>query len=189
MNIAKFKSLLGFQEPLLCIQGNIFETPADHIAFAVNYPNSEGRFNNDTGFAAEICGDYWPELRNIRFEKGEIRSHSSRGKTFHAMAVHTNEPNGWNNAPELIESCLNRLPVSSEEVIAIVLIGGGESGKKWKSSVNNIVGMSRSYKTVVLYVKEPDYYKAVMLTGLAYQSIPLNLLPKTKKLRAENVLS
>jgi len=185
MNIAKFKLLIGFQEPLLCIQGDIFETPADHIVFAVNYPNSEGQYDNSSGFAAEVCRNYWPELSNIKFEKGESRSCLSKGKFFHAIAVHANEPNGWKDTPELIESCLNRLPVSSEEVIAIVLIGGGVAGKKWKSSVNNITGMSRSYKTIVLYVKKPDYYQAIMQTGLAYRSIPLSLLPKSRKYRAE----
>ncbi|MCX6797983.1 MAG: hypothetical protein NTX66_02065 [Candidatus Falkowbacteria bacterium] len=188
MNIERFKQTINFQEPILCIQGDVFETPADHIAFAVNYPNSEGQYNNSgTGFAGEVCRHYWPELRNIKFTKGEIRSHTSMGKTFHAMAVHTNEPSGWKDAPELIECCLNKLPVSSVDVIAIVLIGGGIAGKKWQASINNIVGMSRSYKTVVLYVKEQEYYKAIMQIGLAYQGIPLGLLPKTKKYRAELV--
>ena len=185
MNIAKFKLLIGFQEPLLCIQGDIFETPADHIVFAVNYPNSEGQYDNSNGFAAEVCHNYWPELSDIKFQKGEIRSCLSKGKFFHAIAVHTNEPNGWRDSPKLIEDCVNRLPVSSEEVIASVLIGGGVAGKKWKSSINNIVGLSRSYKTIVLYVKEQDYYQAIMQTGLAYQSIPINLLPKSRKYRAE----
>jgi len=109
MNIEKFKRAICFQEPLLCIQGDIFETPADHIAFAVNYPNSEGHYdNNDTGVAAEVCQRYWPELKNIKFEKGETRSHRSMGKTFHALAVHTNELNGWKDAPQLIETCLNK---------------------------------------------------------------------------------
>ncbi|MFA7702565.1 MAG: hypothetical protein WCX80_03880 [Patescibacteria group bacterium] len=185
MNIEKFKKAINFQDPMLCVQGDIFETPADHIAFAVNYPNSEGEYNNsDTGFAAKVCEDHWPELANIKFEKGEIRSHRSMGKTFHAMAVHTNEIGGWKNAPELIRVCLNKLPTSSVEVIAVVLIGGGISGKKWKAGLDNIIGMSQSYKTVVLYIKEKNYYEAALRTGIAFQGIPLELFPKTIKYRA-----
>ncbi|MFA4942730.1 MAG: hypothetical protein WC564_03790 [Patescibacteria group bacterium] len=72
MNIEKFKKAINFQDPMLCVQGDIFETPADHIAFAVNYPNSEGEYNNsDTGFAAKVCEDHWPELANIKFEKAK----------------------------------------------------------------------------------------------------------------------
>ena len=185
MNITRFKQIIDFQEPLLCILGDVFKTPVDHIAFAVNYPNSAGEYNNsDTGFAADVCKRYWPELKKIEFKKGEIRSHRFMGKTYHAMAVHTNESYGWQDSPHLIELCLNKLPVSSEEVIAVILIGGGVSGNKWKASVNNIVGMSKSYKTIVLYIKEIEYYKIILDTGLAYATIPLNFLPKTKKYRA-----
>jgi len=185
MNIHQFKKAIAFQEPLLCIQGDIFDTPADHIAFAVNYPNCMGSYDNSGGFAGEVCSLAWPELKNIKFSKGEVRHHRFMGKTYHAMAVHTNEVNGWQDTPELLELCLNRLPVDSTEIIAIVLIGGGVSGKKWKASVNNIVGMSKSYKTVALYVKEQKHYQALLALGVVCQTIPLSLLPKTKKYRAE----
>jgi len=185
MNLYQFKKAVAFQEPMLCIQGDIFDTPADHIAFAVNYPNTQGDFNNSGGFAGEICSKFWPELKNIKFAKGEIRSHRFMGKIYHAMAVHTNEIDGWQETPELLEMCLNKLPVDSTEVITVVLIGGGVAGKKWKASIKNVIGMSRSYKTVVLYVKEPEYHKALAALGIICESIPLNFFPKTKKYRAE----
>ncbi len=187
MNIYQFKKAIAFQEPLLCIQGDIFQTPADHIAFAVNYPNCAGEYNNSGGFAGQVCAEAWPELKNIKFAKGEIRHHLFMGKTYHAMAVHTNEVNGWKETPELLEFCLNRLPVDSTEVIAIVLIGGGKAGAKWKASVNNIIGMARSYKTIALYVKEEKPYQALLALGIVCQTIPLNFFPKTKKYRAELV--
>lgn len=177
--------IIDFQEPMICLQGDIFDTPADHIAFAVNYPNSSGDFGNTGGFAGEVCRRFWPELEFIKFKRGEIRAHTSHGKTFHAMAVHTNEIDGWKDTPELIESCLNRLPVSSEEVIALVLIGGGKAGKRWKANVKNIVGMSRSYKTTVLYIRDSERYQAILAARLAYQGIPLHLVPKTQKYRAQ----
>lgn len=189
MNIYQFKKAVDFQEPLLCIQGDIFSAPADHIAFAVNYPNGEGRYDNSGGFAGDVCQRAWPELASISFEKGEIRSHRYGGKTFHAMAVHTNETDGWKEAPNLIKECLDRLPVDSTDVIAIVLIGGGKSGKKWRASVNNIVGMSRSYKTVVLYIKENDYYRAAVRMGVVYSNIPLALFPKTLKYGAQALVA
>jgi hypothetical protein len=133
----KFKRIIGYFDPLMCVQGNIFETPANHIAFAVHYPNGKGEFKNCTGFAGDVCSYAWPELKDIKFEKGEVRSHEYCGKTYHAMAVHSNELGGWDKAPEFIELCLNKIPVNDKEVIATVLIGGGEAGKKWKANPKN----------------------------------------------------
>jgi hypothetical protein len=45
--------------------------------------------------------------------------------------------------------------------------------------------MSRSYKTIALYVKEIKPYQALLQLGIVCQTIPLNFLPKTKKYRAE----
>ncbi|HNX10792.1 MAG TPA: hypothetical protein PKI61_01495 [bacterium] len=189
MNIRKFKDYIGYQEPMMCIQGDILETELDDIVFAVNYPNLSGEYDNTGGFAGEICRRFWPELKDIKFTEGEVISHYAQGKRFHAIAVHSNEPNGWKNAPALIESCLNKIRVSSEEGLAIVLIGSGAAGKKWKASVDNIVGMSRSYKNVVLYIKNKDYYKALIRAAMTYESIPLHLAPKTLKYRTRELAS
>ena len=82
---------LGLQKPLLAVQGDIFDTPADHIAFAVHWPNKEGYSNNDNGgFASLVAAHGWDDIGKISFEKGRPQSKYIRGKYFHALPVHTN---------------------------------------------------------------------------------------------------
>lgn len=166
---------------MLCVQGDIFITPADHIAFAVNYPKKDGTWANTGGFAKLVEERGWEGLSKIKFTKGESVSKKIGGKTYHAMAVHSNEPGGWDEAPELIHFCLNNLPVDSVEMVAIVLIGGGKSGEDFKANVKNIEGMSRTYKSIVLYVKEVEHYGLLLARGLAAAAIPF--APKTRKYR------
>lgn len=49
MILEKFLRSLGLQKPLLAVKGDIFATPADHIAFAVHWPNKQGYSNNNNG--------------------------------------------------------------------------------------------------------------------------------------------
>lgn len=173
MTLLKFLKSLGTQEPLVAVQGNVLDTPADHIAFAIHYPNSIGeRPPISGGFAFDVANKVWPELIHYVPKKGEVLSKRVFGKTYHAMAVHSNEINGWKESPQLIESCLNKLPVNSSEVIACVMIGGGNAGKKWKANVENISGMVNSYKTVVLYVYEPDMYNILLQCGIISMPFP-----------------
>ncbi len=189
MNLTRFLTIIGYQQPLVCIQGDILDTPADHIAFAVHYPDSNGNYNNSGGFAGVIAEKFWPEIATTKFEPGKPISKKIKGKTFHALPVHSNEPNGWDDAPGYITQCLNLLPVDSTEVIATVLIGGGKAGTQFKASVKNLEGLSRTYKTVVLYVKELQQYEALLKYGLVSATIPLEALPRAKKYReiAENI--
>ncbi len=167
MNKYEFLNNLGLREPMLCVHGDIFETPADHIAFAVHYPNKEGYSNNaNGGFSHEVQKRFWPQLADIVFEKGVPRSYTAWGKMFHALPVHTNEEGGWDEAPQLIQACLRKLPVSSTEVIATVLMGGGSSGLKWKANPGNIEGMMLAPKTVVLYVNDDKLYEQLLALGI-----------------------
>lgn len=183
MNIFHFFSALKRQKPLVAVQGDIFNTPADHIAFAVHWPNDAGHFDNDDGGFSSLVANYgWPELATIRFEKGKPKSKKINGKTFHALPVHTPQDGGWDESPELIEECLNKLPVSSHKVIACVLIGGGNAGQKYKASVRNLEGMLRTHKTVVLYVYDQSMFDLLLMTGVVAQplpwGIPLDKIPK-----------
>lgn len=188
MVLVNFMRALGLQKPLLAVRGDIFETPADHIAFAVHWPNKEGYCNNDTGgFSTRVAEFGWPELGSIIFEKGKPHTKKIKGKYFHALPVHTPEEGGWDESPFLIEECLNKLPVESSEVIAVVLIGGGNAGEKYKASVKNLEGMIRTYKTVVLYVYDDLMFNLLVGTGVVAQGIPqetsLINLPKVYKYR------
>lgn len=186
MILSTFMEQLGLQKPLLAIQGDIFDTPADHIAFAVHWPNTNGHYNNDDGGFSSLVAKYgWNDLGTIRFEKGVPVSKKIRGKYFHALPVHTPEVGGWDEAPKLIEDCLNRLEVPSTEVITTVLIGGGNAGQKYKASVSNIEGMIRSYKTVVLCVFQDWMFDLLVSAGVVAEATPKGLslakLPKVVK--------
>lgn len=188
MKLNKFLSALGLQKPLVAIQGDIFDTPADHIAFAVHYPNKKGESDNSkSGFASQVYEHGWTSLKTIKFKAGWPVTKKIKGKYFHALPVHSNEEGGWEGSPELIQDCLNRLPVSSTEVVAIVLIGGGAAGLKYKASVRNIEGMVKSYKTVVLYVYEDWMMKLLCDTGVVVEYLPKNIpmlnLPKVMHYR------
>ena len=190
-HLYEFLAALKRQKPLLAVQGNIFDTPADHVAFAVHWPNKEGHYNNnDGGFSSRVAEYGWPELAHIRFEKGKPQSQMIKGKMFHALPVHTPEKGGWDETPQLIESCLNQLPISSSEVIACVLIGGGHAGKKFKASITNLEGMVRTLKTVVLYVYNSSLYDLMLMNGIVAQplpyGIPLGEIPKPVLYRDRN---
>lgn len=188
MYLHEFMQATGIQKPLLAYRGNIFETPADHIAFAVHWPNDEGYSNNDNGgFSSRVAEFGWPELGSITFRKGISVSKKINGKHFHALPVHTPQKDGWDETPYLIEDCLNKLPVSSTDVIAIVLIGGGKAGEKYKASIKNLEGMIRTYKTVVLYVYDDIMFNLLIGTGVVAQGTPLGTplseMPRVYKYR------
>ncbi len=121
-------------------------------------------------------------MKNIRFEKGKPQSKKIKGKTFHALPIHTPQDGGWDESPELIKECLNKLPVGSGEVIACVLMGGGNAGEKYKASVRNLEGMIMSYKTIVLYVYNDWMYDLLTMTGAIAKplpiGVPLDMVPK-----------
>lgn len=186
MNIQEFLAANKMQKPLIAIQGDIFKTAADHIAFAVHWRNSKGYLNNaNGGFADEVAKYGWPELADIEFKKGKPATKYIEGKYFHALPVHTNDEGGWDESPQLIEECLNLLPVPSTDVIACVLMGAGHAGVKYKATVNNIEGLIKSYKTTVLYVYDQLLYDLLIGTGVVAASIStghkLNQLPKVFK--------
>ncbi|MEZ4103009.1 MAG: hypothetical protein R3B55_00300 [Candidatus Paceibacterota bacterium] len=168
MNKQQFLSAVGLEQPLLSVHGDIFETPADHIAFAVNFAGKSSKPVNSGGFAGEVSRRYWPEISNHEFQAGVPVSRyiASAGKFFHALPVHSNEEGGWKDAPELITKCFNLLPVPSTEVIATVLMGAGSSGTKYNASPRNIEAMALSYKEIVLYIYEEAVYHLLLQTGL-----------------------
>ncbi len=172
MELFQFFKTLGVEKPLIAVQGDIFDTPADHIAFAVHYPTKAGFCNNGNGgFASEVLDYGWSDMGKIIFKKGEPVTRKIRGKYFHALPVHAPEEGGWEETPGLIELCFNRLPVNSTDVIASVLIGGGHAGEKYKANVRNLEGMIRTYKTVVLYVYDEPMYQLLVGTGVAARPI------------------
>lgn len=188
MDLQQFLISNGLQKPLVAFQGDIFNTNALHIAFGVHWRNSKGELNNaHSGFAALVAAYGWPELATFEFEKGKPETKFIKGKYFHALPVHANEKDGWDEAPELICQCLNLLNVSGTEVITCVLIGGGDSGLKYKATIKNMEGFIKSYKTVVLYIHDDNLYELLVGTGVVARAIPINSgltqLPKVFKYR------
>ena len=176
MNLYNFLAALKRQKPLLGIQGDIFFTPANHIAFGVHYPDKSGNYDNNNGGFSSLVVDYgWTDLGITEFKKGIPESRMIKGKMFHALPIHSAEDGGWKDAPKLIEECLNRLPVSNDDVIACVLFGGGHAGKKYKASANNIEGIIRSYKSTVLYVNNEAMYELLAMHGVVARSLPYSI--------------
>lgn len=133
------------------VQGNVFDTSLNHIAFAVN---TEGY--NDSGFAGAVSSRFWPTLSNIGPRKlGETLSFSSKetdGKTFHALVCHSLEGEGWKKTPEEVVRCLDQLDVPTNEHIAVVLMGSGMIGQMMGANVPAILnGMKKSKKKLEVY--------------------------------------
>ncbi len=146
----------------LVVEGDILETPARHIAFAVNFETRDGRPAKNTGGFAGQVSKFIPEVAKFQYEKGKSQTFSFNGKFYHALPVHSNEEGGWEEAPLLITECLNQLKVEDDEVIASVLIGGGVSGDTFNANTKNIAGMLLSQKTLALYLLDkPEVYEAL----------------------------
>lgn len=130
------------------VRGDILETPLRHIAFATN---TEGF--NDGGFAGVVSSKYWPDLvitgpKNL----GEVLSYECEDKTFHALVCHSLKLRGWEKTPEAVAKCLDSLPVSDDESVAVVLMGSGEIGQMQGADVPAILdALARSRKKLVLY--------------------------------------
>lgn len=130
------------------IRGDVLRAPHSHIAFAVN---TQGV--NDAGFAGMVSSRFWPELSDTGSrELGEILSHRTEDKILYALVCHSLGENGWVQTPEIIEQCLNSIEVPNDEVIAIVLIGGGMIGQGQGADVfANLSGVARSQKKCAVY--------------------------------------
>lgn len=147
----------------LVVEGDIFQTSALNIAFAVNYATRDQKPANNTGGFAGQVAKFIPEVATTEYQKGIPVSFQHCDKTYHALPVHSNEVGGWDEAPELIETCLNMLKVPDEHVVAIVLIGGGKAGFDWNASAQNIAGMLRSNKTLALYLLDQPKVMAKLI--------------------------
>jgi hypothetical protein len=130
------------------VRGDIFETSHSHIAFAIN---TEGF--NDAGFAGQVTSRFWRQLANTgQVALGETFSKKVKDKTFHALVVHSLMDKGWAKTPWYVEQSLNKLEVSDNAVIAIVLMGAGMVGQMGGADVLAILGgMARSKRKVAVY--------------------------------------
>lgn len=155
----------------LVVQGNVLKTSASHIVFAVNYATKDNKPGKNTGGFAGQVAEFIPEVSETEYQKGVPVSFEYGGKNYHALPVHSNEEGGWDEAPELIETCLNMLDVPDEEIIATVLIGAGKAGSDWNANARNIAGMLRSNKTLGLYLlDQPKVFERIIsLTPLFFQ--------------------
>ena len=129
------------------MKGDIFETDAKHIAFAVN---TEGA--NDAGFAGQVAR-LWPEIANTGEQAlGTVLSKKIGDKTYHALVCHSLK-NGWgDNQAEVIKNCFDAIPVEVGEKIASIAIGSGLIGQLSGANLRQIVvGMCDSKHDIVLY--------------------------------------
>lgn len=128
-------------------QGDIFDSKAEHIAFAIN---TEGI--NDSGFAGVVARNYWPELQYCGHnELGTVLSKTVENKTYHALVCHSLQ-NGWgDNQAEIICKCFNKIPAYGER-IASVAIGNSFVGIMSGANFRQIIcGMHDANQELELY--------------------------------------
>lgn len=131
---------------------DIFQTEANHIAFAVN---TEGI--NDSGFAGLVSRQGWPELAYIgkenkqEFPLGTVLSKKIGDKTYHALVCHSLVQDWGDNQADVIKQCFDNIE-SHNEPIATIAIGTGLVGMLSGADFRQIVvGMHESEKEIVLY--------------------------------------
>lgn len=141
------------------INGDIFNTPHKHIAFAIN---TEGF--NDSGFAGQVAMRA-PQITTPSIggnNLGDVVSAEVEGKTFHGLVCHSLKENGWKHAPSSIIECLNKINVSDDEPIAIILMGAGMIGQMSGADIKaNINAIYASKKNCIIYT--PEYTKKAVL--------------------------
>lgn len=127
---------------------DIFGTPHQHIAFAVN---TEGA--NDAGFAGAVSSRYWPELADIGPKPmGTVLVKKAKGKTFHAIVCHSLNHEGWKKTPQVVTGAINKLDVPKNEVVGCVLMGAGMIGQMQGADVLSILGgLARSETKLAVY--------------------------------------
>jgi hypothetical protein len=133
------------------INGDILQTPLKHIAFAANTSGY-----HDSGFSGVIAQKFVPQIANTGKRKmGEVISFTSGDRIFHGLVCHSLEKDGWIGAPGAIEKCLNRIDVTDNEPVAIVLMGGSIIGKmSGVDVVANIKAIHQSKRNCVIYCLE-----------------------------------
>ena len=129
------------------IQDDIFNSKANHIAFAVN---TEGY--NDAGFAGQVSSRYWKELAICgNHELGTVLSKTVGDKTFHALVCHSLYDGWGENQAEIIKECFDKIPCN-EEPIATIAIGTGFVGMISGANFRQIVcGMHDSKQKIMLH--------------------------------------
>lgn len=143
--------------------GDIFQTDAKHIAFAVNV---EGL--NDSGFAGKVAKYGWDELANIGkfinyqqltnveepFSNQKLELGSVISKEIGDKRVCHSLEHGWgNNQANVIKHCFDTIHVNKEP-IATVAIGTGLVGALSDADFKQIlVGMEESEQLIILYSK------------------------------------
>ncbi|HRK00906.1 MAG TPA: hypothetical protein PL089_14945 [Ignavibacteria bacterium] len=127
---------------------NIFKTHLKHIAFAIN---TDGI--NDEGIAGKIASMYIPKFSNTGERKlGDVVTITFKGKSYHGLVCHSLSPKGWKNSPTAIKRCIDKIRITDNDEIAIVLLGAGKVGKRMGADIKgNLRAINRSKKKCVVY--------------------------------------
>ncbi len=148
------------------VTGNVFDTQARHIAYAIN---TQGF--NDSGFAGQVA-THCPQLANTGENSlGAVVTAEANGKFFHGLVCHSLEPGGWKEAPKSIIASLERIETEDDEPIAVVLMGAGMIGQMSGADVRaNVKAIHESKKNCILYTL--DYNGQAVLKVLQLKKFP-----------------
>ena len=139
---------------------DVFNTPHNHIAFAIN---TEG-FNED-GFVGKIFVKGYTDLflNTGKKEMGDVISIKIREKTFHGLVCYSLK-HGWDNSPQVITSCLEK--IETDEPIAVVLMGATMFRQVYEGFdiVANTKAIHNANKNVILYNR--DYSEKAVFNAI-----------------------
>lgn len=135
------------------VRGDILLGQEPHVAFAIS---TEGKQLNCGGFSGTLVSrGIWPELADIGgLKSGQVISKEDpkTGRVYHAMAVHSFKPNGWQKSAEAVTEAMAKLPAPMNATIAVVAIGTGSAGKAGGANATAIrEAIEKSGRKVVLY--------------------------------------
>lgn len=135
------------------VKGDILLGKEPHVAFAIS---TEGKGYNCGGFSGTLISrGIWPELANIGgLKSGQIvsREDSKTGRVYHAMAVHSFGPGGWEKSAEAVRDAMAKIPAPMNATIAVVAIGTGSAGKAGGANAAAIrEAIEKSDRKVILY--------------------------------------
>src|SRR3989337_332084 len=130
------------------IRGDVLNSKFKKIAFGVN---TEGY--NDAGFAGLIAKKFWPEIIVTgKIKLGEVMAKKAYSRTFYALVCHSLSKNGFEQTPQAITQCLDKIKLPKTDEIAIVLVGNGVLGRMANADIFSILGgIAQSEKKAVVY--------------------------------------
>lgn len=129
--------------------------PYRYVVFAVS--TEHGTADSDFREPFIVRRD-WSQIRQLKMgeiiwretEQGELFG-EKKIKDYYAIVCFECKPDGWQNTPQTVQDCLDRLQVSDEEEVAVEFMGTGLESRNCQPDVFAIMdAIARSKKRIIL---------------------------------------